>query len=471
MNPVLIKMLTEMILLAGVAVMSLNILRYRHLIRRKASLQHNGAAQLKSLFDIHLIFKVFFLIGYIGVYIAFVYSVPIINTALVAVIFLFGAIFVMMSIHIQDRMMEKSRETYFNAIRMLVRAVEIRDPYTMGHSEHVANLSMLLYKHLPDHEQKDIDPELLHSTALMHDIGKIGVPEIVLNKTDRLTDDEWNMIRRHTAIGKDLLSKMEVYSSVPDWVAYHHERIDGGGYEGLSNGNIPFAARLLAVTDTFSAIVTNRPYRKGKSYGDAISILKSNAGTQLDGLIVEVFCSIPQDNVEACRPQALVLDFLQEIENMEQRMAQGNQPSRNMVLSADAGERWLRKLADFCKQRGEALSLAVIQLEGVENLEASSGYHAADACVERIGALLIDNIRNTDVVAHCRRDLYIMALPQCSKEEALNLMNRLSGEITGQLDAGQTSSGVRISHQMVFYHSGQDGSWDELMDCFDRHFS
>ena len=158
-------------------------------------------------------------------------------------------------------MLIQVRENYFNTIRMLVRAVEIRDPYTMGHSEHVANLCMLCYAHLPQSLQKGIDAELLRCTALMHDIGKIGVPERILNKTGRLTNDEWEAVRQHTTIGKDFLSKMDIYNSVPDWVAYHHERIDGSGYHGLINDEIPFAARLLAVTDTFSAIVTNQGER------------------------------------------------------------------------------------------------------------------------------------------------------------------------------------------------------------------
>ena len=414
---------------------------------------------------------VFFFFGYIGVFCAVIYSVSYFNEALVGVVFLFGAVFVLLSIFVQNHMLIQVRENYFNTIRMLVRAVEIRDPYTMGHSEHVANLCMLCYAHLPQSLQKGIDAELLRCTALMHDIGKIGVPERILNKTGRLTNDEWEAVRQHTTIGKDFLSKMDIYNSVPDWVAYHHERIDGSGYHGLINDEIPFAARLLAVTDTFSAIVTNRPYRRGKTYFDAISILKSNAGTQLDANIVDIFCQIPQEKVERCRPQALLLDFIKETEDLEQCLFQDNQLTQyNEVLSAGVAERLLRKLAAFCKLQRESLTLVALNLEGIDTLEKTCGYHTVDEVVERIKNLLMDHIRNTDVVAHSRRHVFIMALPDCAKEEALNLMDRLLGEIETQLIELDIDPVLKVSRQIHFYHPERSETWTTLMSFFSEQF-
>ena len=470
MDPVLVKIGTSLMMLVGVVVMFVNIVKYRRLLNKHSQLRHGVPDALRFLFGFHMSLMVFFFLGYIGVFSASIYSIAFFSEMLVGAIFLFGAGFVMLSIVVQNRMLMKDRENYFNTIRMLIRAVEIRDPYTMGHSEHVANLCMLCYSYLPHSIKKSINAELLHSTALMHDIGKIGVPERILNKTDRLSNEEWEAIRRHTIIGKDFLSKMDEYSTVPDWVAYHHERIDGGGYHGLINEEIPFPARLLAVTDTFSAIVTNRPYRRGKSYSDAISILRSNAGTQLDANIVDVFCQIPRDEVEACRPQSLVLDFLKEIEEMEQRMAQGGDlSSRNAVLSVEAGRRWLRNLAEFCKQREEPMALAALSLEGVADMEQSCGYHAVDEVVERIGVMLIDNIRNTDIVVHCRRDVFILALPDCPKEVALNLLDRLIREIATQFENTEIIPVLKVSRQMLFYYPDQDDTWDALISFLGEH--
>ncbi|MFH1984681.1 MAG: HD domain-containing phosphohydrolase [Pseudomonadota bacterium] len=468
----LVKIGTSLMLLAGAAVMAANVVRFHRLLRRHQHLKDCATGTLNRIFSVHKVLMVFFVFGYLAVFGATISAVSFVSETLVGVIFLSGAVFVLLGIEVQNRMLKESRQNYFRAIRMLVRAVEIRDPYTMGHSEHVANLCMLVHGQLPQTEQKGIDAELLHSTALMHDIGKIGVPERVLNKPGRLTDDEWALIRRHTTIGKDLLSKMSVCSSVPEWVVYHHERIDGRGYHGLAGQGIPLAARLMAVADTYSAIVTDRPYRRGKTHSDAVSILQANAGTQLDEDIVGIFCMIPQEVVAACRPQALALDFMQEIEKMEQQMLRGDGAlGAHSILSVEAGERWLHQMALFCRKRGEHLTLAALHLEGLNDLEQTSGYHTVDDCVDRVGALLIDNTRNTDVVVQCRRGVFILGLPECAVDLGVNLLDRIHGEIIAGLEGAGITLDSGVSRRLVAYDPDDDESWGALTGFLVDHFS
>jgi HD-GYP domain-containing protein (c-di-GMP phosphodiesterase class II) len=462
---------TGFILMIGVVVMAVNVFRYHRLLKRHRHLKHCGPKPMRCIFSVHLALMIFFLVGYLGVVVAMARSISLVSDVLIAIIFLLGAIFVLLGTEVQNRMMEEANRNYYRAIGMLVRAVEIRDPYTMGHSEHVANLAMLIHSHLSHRWQKEIDPDQLQSTALMHDIGKIGVPERVLNKPGKPTDAEWELIRNHTTIGRDLMNKMEVCSSVPEWVVYHHERIDGKGYHGLSGEDIPFAARLLSVADTFSAVVTNRPYRRGKSYRDAVAILEANAGTQLDEYIVRIFCDIPRQQVEACRPEALVLDFLKEIEKVEMlSAAREAREGLDGPLSREAGELWLSKLARFCRQRKDHLVFAAVSLTGTLELERDSGYHVVDGMVERIGKLLADNLRNTDVVVHCRRDVYILALPKCPEEQAVNLMDRLLSEISIQLQTDGLDQTVGTSKRLVCYQPEQNDTWISLTDFFGDFF-
>lgn len=458
-------------LLAGAIVMAVNIVRYYRLLDRYSHLKQCGPDYLKHIFYLHLVLMVFFFIGYLGVFSAMAYSISFLSENLVGIIFFAGAVFVLLGVEVQNRMLDDANRNYYRAIGMLVRAVEIRDPYTMGHSEHVANLAMLIHKHLPHARQKKIDRDQLHSTALMHDIGKIGVPERILNKPGKPTEAEWELIRGHTTIGKDLMAKMEICSSVPEWVVYHHERIDGKGYHGLSGDDIPHAARLLSVADTFSAVVTNRPYRRGKSYRDAVAILQSNAGTQLDEELVRIFCKIPQEKVEACRPEALYLELLKEIEYVEKRMAEKDSESNSTgPLSKEAGAVWLKKLTTFCRRNKEHLVLASISMTGIQELERERGYHAVDDLVDGIGALLVDNLRNTDVVIHGHRDVYILALPNCPEEQAMNLLDRLLGEIAGRLENDEVHNIVGTSKRHVCYHPENGDSWISLADFMEDFF-
>ena len=161
MDSVLVKSATGLMLLTGIVMMFSNIMKYHHWLSNNKQLIRGAQINLQYIFGFNLILMVFFFFGYIGVFCAVIYSVSYFNEALVGVVFLFGAVFVLLSIFVQNHMLIQVRENYFNTIRMLVRAVEIRDPYTMGHSEHVANLCMLCYAHLPQSLQKGIDAELL----------------------------------------------------------------------------------------------------------------------------------------------------------------------------------------------------------------------------------------------------------------------------------------------------------------------
>ena len=173
----------------------------------------------------------------------------------------------------------------------LAGAIDAKDPYTKGHSTSVSKFSEALARaiNLPEKEVQRIT-----LGALLHDVGKIGIPETVLKKEGPLSDDEWAIMKQHPVIGaeKVLQPNPSLRDLIPI-VKYHHERIDGKGYpNNLSNGDIPLAAKIVAIADTYHALISDRPYRKGMNIEKAISILEEGAGTQWDENLVRTFVQI-----------------------------------------------------------------------------------------------------------------------------------------------------------------------------------
>jgi len=182
----------------------------------------------------------------------------------------------------------------------LIGMIEARDTNLDGHSIHVMEIAMLIYDYLPYKYKKRIPRESLRYAALFLDVGKLGIPSKVLNKPGKLEKDEWEIIKKHTDIGVQVLKQIHSFDSISKWILYHHERIDGNGYYGLKGNDIPLASRIIAVADTYSAIVMVRSYKPSRSYDDAIGSLKIAAGSQLDKELVGILCSIPREKVEGC---------------------------------------------------------------------------------------------------------------------------------------------------------------------------
>ncbi len=174
-----------------------------------------------------------------------------------------------------------------NVVRSLVNAIEAKDVYTRGHSERVSQYCMKMADSLKlDKEEK----RSLRWAAILHDTGKIGIPESVLNKPGRLTDEEYELIKGHPGKGYHILKPLKPLASSLSAILHHHESYNGKGYpSGLKGEEIPFHARIIAIADTFDAITSNRSYRPCKKPEEALTIIRQVAGTQLDPDLVKVF--------------------------------------------------------------------------------------------------------------------------------------------------------------------------------------
>jgi len=193
--------------------------------------------------------------------------------------------------HLESRVREldrRNKQSLINGVQMLVQALEAKDAYTSGHSTRVSRYAVKTAVHLGYTGER---LEQIRLGGELHDIGKIGTREDLLNKPGPLTPEEFQKIKEHSALGERILAPFMAESpSVLGIVRSHHERLDGAGFpDGLSGDAIPREARIVAVVDAFDAMTTNRAYRPPRTPSDAVGELRRCAGTHFDGVVVEAF--------------------------------------------------------------------------------------------------------------------------------------------------------------------------------------
>ncbi len=188
------------------------------------------------------------------------------------------------------RMYNDLQKSYLNAIKGLAKAIEARDSHTAGHTDRVSKLAEIVARHL------SWGPEQVRNLimgCMLHDIGKIGIPDFVLNKTGQLSKKELVWMKKHTELGLKIIEGIDLFRPAIPYIASHHERFDGKGYpSGLSGEEIPIEGRLLAVVDTFDAILSDRPYRDGAELKVAISEIAKNSGSQFDPQMVRALFEV-----------------------------------------------------------------------------------------------------------------------------------------------------------------------------------
>ncbi|MDX9917561.1 MAG: HD-GYP domain-containing protein [Gudongella sp.] len=182
------------------------------------------------------------------------------------------------------------RNLYLSTIQALNKTVEAKDPYTSGHANRVEKLAVELAEayHLPFESIQNIK-----TASILHDIGKIGINDSILNKATKLTSEEFVEIMKHPSIGAEIISKVDFLKDITTIVKHHHERYDGKGYpDGLSGEDIPIEACVLTIADSYDAMTSDRPYRRALTTAEAIEELRRNSGTQFHPKLVETFISL-----------------------------------------------------------------------------------------------------------------------------------------------------------------------------------
>ncbi len=207
----------------------------------------------------------------------------------------------------QKKSSSQKATVLFKTIKALIAALEAKDPYTSGHSLRVARHARKMAIALNLNEEEQFTLEL---AAILHDIGKIGMPDHILNKAAHLHELEYRIAKEHPVVGSNIVGKIDELKEVAAIIRHHHERYDGSGYpDGLQGKVIPLLARILAIVDAFESIVSRRVYKEPKSVEEALEELKKSAGSQFDPELVEVFNAIMHSEMAGQKIRLKIEDF------------------------------------------------------------------------------------------------------------------------------------------------------------------
>ena len=198
--------------------------------------------------------------------------------------------------NLEKKVMDQTQElvkSYSGTLEAMILALDLREHETGHHSYRVTAYAINLGKHMKLSEE---ELSIMAKGALLHDIGKIGVPDQILLKPDKLTDEEWEMMRKHPQFGYDLLKKIDFLENSAKIVLTHHERYDGQGYpSGLAGEDIPLGSRIFSVVDALDAMTSQRTYRRAMPFEEAARRIEEASGTQFDPKVVEAFMRVPID--------------------------------------------------------------------------------------------------------------------------------------------------------------------------------
>jgi HAMP domain-containing protein len=193
-------------------------------------------------------------------------------------------------------LIEELKEMDWGTLKALARAVDAKSPWTAGHSQRVTDMALRIGSVL---ELKPKELENLHRAALLHDIGKVGIPSAILDKKSELSDDEFRLIKRHPEMGGKIIEPINAFREIIPIIVQHHERFDGQGYpEGLAADAIHKSARILAVADVYDSMLSDRPYRKKLVIGQILEIMQKEAGKQFDPVMVKALLEVTKNDHE-----------------------------------------------------------------------------------------------------------------------------------------------------------------------------
>lgn len=301
-----------------------------------------------------------------------------------------------------------------NSIMAIANTIDAKDPYTAGHSARVARCADEMARRL-GWEEKDI--QNIHYVALLHDIGKIGVPDAVLNKPSRLSDEEAQLIRKHPTVGGEILKDIHMIEHVAEGALYHHERYDGKGYpNGLKGEEIPICARIIGIADAYDAMASNRVYRPHLTDEEVIEQLKKGKGRQFDPKLVDLLVQMLRDgfrseNVQSQYPEP---ESIAEESNLllgrilneytagvkTTSMVDPLTGLQNRAYAEDEIERLL--------QSSHTGTLLAVDIDNFKNINDTYGHIAGDDALRLFARTLRENTEETDIVSRIGGDEFIV---------------------------------------------------------------
>ncbi len=326
--------------------------------------------------------------------------------------------------NLEDMVREKTgqiEQLSFEIISTIASMIEAKDSYTKGHSVRVAEYSALIARELSWNEE---DVQNLKYIALLHDIGKVGIPDNILNKPGKLTDTEFNIIRSHTTLAGDILKDIQTINDVDAGAKYHHERYDGKGYPaGLVGDNIPVVARIIGIADAYDAMNTKRVYRDALPKKTIRREIENGRGTQFDPAFTDIFLNLMDEgrlNIDFSKADkertlsgegsALINQIMRSIE-AEVKKAENMDALTGLWSRKEGEKRILRSM----KQKPGCL--AFIDLDNLKRTNDTMGHLAGDYALKTVGEVLSAHGKNA-IILRMGGDEFVYYLAGADKAQA-----------------------------------------------------
>jgi diguanylate cyclase (GGDEF)-like protein/putative nucleotidyltransferase with HDIG domain len=320
---------------------------------------------------------------------------------------------------LQQQLNEKSREieqVTLQAITAVANTIDTKDTYAKGHSIRVAEYAGAIAREL-GFSYEEI--QNLQYVALLHDIGKIGVPDNILNKPSKLTQKEYEIVMTHTTIGADVLKDIQMIREVKEGAMSHHERYDGKGYPaGLKGDEIPVIARILCLADAYDAMTSTRVYRKSITTDQAIAEIEKGIGTQFDPGMARTFIKLLEEGLIIStyntKKNEQENSFIKESSLLLQRVMK----EREAKVEREAAKDYLtglfnRKAAEvqvnqFLREKENKGSFFIMDLDNFKSVNDTYGHIAGDYALKNVSVLLLNNARDSDVVCRLGGDEFVI---------------------------------------------------------------
>ena len=338
---------------------------------------------------------------------------------------------------------QEIQDMAIQTIATIANTIDAKDEYTRGHSKRVAEISVAIAKDLgmPAEEINN-----LRSIALLHDIGKIGVPDTVLNKPGKLTDDEYELMKQHTVIGADILKDIKMFQGIDVGARSHHEKYDGTGYpENIAGENIPYIARIIAVADAFDAMTSNRVYRKRLDLDYVVEELKRCSGSQFDPDIANVLIRM----LEEKRLKSSVDNQEEEISELskiwtrvmqkeEEKYKAAFDELTGLLLRA-YGE---KKIVSLIKERPGALIFC--DMDNLKTINDRFGHKSGDKALKILGNV-IGEFGENGVACRVGGDEFLLYLDNVNENEVVDILESITDAFRNEVASDNTINIATIS--------------------------
>ena len=320
---------------------------------------------------------------------------------------------------LETKLEEKTKlveKVSLNSIMVIANTIDAKDAYTSGHSLRVAKCSAAIARKL-GWSEKEI--QNFQYVALLHDIGKIGVPDAILNKPSRLSDEEFQVIKKHPIIGNDILKDIHMIKSVAEGALYHHERYDGRGYPfGLAGEDIPLYARIICIADAYDAMTSNRIYRHKLTLEKVIREFENGRGTQFDPFLTDLFLEMLRDGFDLAIEEGIISwddDLASESSALLSKvMTEYAADIQQKAVTDPLTGLYTRNYAEarIAKLLGEAHpgSLMMIDMDNFKAINDTYGHIAGDKTLKILADALRENTCDEDVVCRLGGDEFVVFL-------------------------------------------------------------